>query len=462
MNIVEKSFYLSGIFSSIKTSSWSTNEIKMVMLLMSKISDYKIYLPDFSLDGDVDINSLNQAIKKVPLEYSFDKSEFMKITGVPKNHLSREINKVVTQITSRNIITPHPLCPNDEQSSESLSWFSKSNYNNKTGQILIKVNPDAIDRLVAFVKYTKINFGVISSFKSSYSIYTYIFIRIIKDTSRINNKNIEVNLTDYKARLGLSSKYKIISSFKEYVLDVIVREINDSSDMIISYALIKEGRSYNKIKFSFDYKQKFESKQEQETVKTDNLLGFNMNMLNNSDDEFVSPFEAKLVSWGIRAKKVVQIESEYSLDAISKAIEETEKANSDCSIKSTKAAFFIGVLENKEFESQKLFEQQQKKAIEEQQKLEKKLLGKEYDTIQSFVHRNEAELSSYLSAKSMGAVFELSESIKSELDNLKNIDATKFKGFRSRLPVLFDGYFDMKKKKNILPNMHDFLKSIRK
>ena len=46
-DIVEKGFYLTSIFSNIKSkNSWSINEIKVVLLLFKELSNYKIYLPN--------------------------------------------------------------------------------------------------------------------------------------------------------------------------------------------------------------------------------------------------------------------------------------------------------------------------------------------------------------------------------------------------------------------------------
>ena len=44
-SIVEKSFYLSSIFADIKPEhSWSSNEIKLVLLLFSELSQSRIYI----------------------------------------------------------------------------------------------------------------------------------------------------------------------------------------------------------------------------------------------------------------------------------------------------------------------------------------------------------------------------------------------------------------------------------
>lgn len=456
--LVTRTFNLTSLFADIKSEhNWSTYEVKTVMLLFSELDKYHIYLPDH----DVETVEINENLIDAPYIYKFHKDDFIFLTGVRKEHLSREINKIRKSLISKSIHLPHPLKLQDEKSGISITWFTYIEYDNSSGMLELHVNQKALPRLLAFVKYSKVSFNSIAKLKNSYSIFTYLSIKIIKDSSyKGSATSFTIPISEYKEKIGVHGKYKMIRQFREFVLNVVEKEINTHTELELTYSLIKEGRSYNKIKFDFDYKNKLDNRQGKDFNQSDSLFGFNVNMIDNGDD-FASPFEAKLVSWGIRAKKVVQIENEYSLDAISKAIDETEKADSAGTIKTTKSAFFIGVLENKEFESQKLFEEQQNKAIEEKKKQEKKLLGQEYDSIQSFIHRNESEISNYLSAKSMGATFELSDEVKFELNNLQNIDESKFKSFRARLPVLFDGYFDMKEKKSLSPNMYVFLKIIK-
>ena len=66
----------------------------------------------------------------------------------------------------------------------------------------------------------------------------------------------DISIEEFKEKLSLKNKYKDINLFRLRVLDVITKEINDYTDMIISYDLIKEGRAYSKIRFDFDYKNK--------------------------------------------------------------------------------------------------------------------------------------------------------------------------------------------------------------
>ncbi|WP_150464699.1 replication initiation protein [Francisella sp. XLW-1] len=451
-NIVEKSFYITSLFASIKSEhNWTSNEVKTVLLMFSKMDKYKLYIPDFSNN-----EALYEAIKKIPNVYKISKDEFIKATGIRKDNASREINNVRKKLVSKVIHTPHPF-EDDADSGESISWFKKISYSSQNGEVTLEVNEYALERLIAFVKYSKISFENIVRLKSSYSIYTYLFLKIIKDISYKEKLSREdISIEEFKEKLSLKNKYKDINLFRLRVLDVITKEINDYTDMIISYDLIKEGRAYSKIRFDFDYKDKALITNETDNDdKSNNLFGFEI-----SDSNEDSYFEAILTSWGIRAKKVVEIEESYSIDAINEAIEVTKQAIDSDSIKTTPAAFFIGTLENKELQSQVEFEREQLLIREQQEKERKAALLAEYEAIEKFINDNSDEISNYLSISSGGGLFELSRDVKEQLENLSCVDIEKFKDFRSKFVVLEQGFWDMKQRKEIRPNMYQFLKFI--
>ena len=455
-DIVEKSFYIADLMANIRSDSkWTECEIKVVLMLFSKISEYRIYIPDYYKDKKnkiVDKNKVYESLSKVPREYKFSKEEFRKITSVDKSHLSREINKVRKSLVKKTINTPHPMDIDDLDSGETIAWFSKITYQSSIGEILIKVNEDAIDRFAAFVKYTKIDFSKIVAIRNANSIYYYLFFKIIADSS--NDRNITISLQEFKDKINLSNKYEKLSHFKEKVLNVVRKEINVHTDLNLDYELIKEGRAFKKIKFTFDYKE-FHKKAEMES-KYHKLLDTNTHIYS-----FKSPFEEIFKLWAISPTKINEINDNYSLNAVSDAIQLTQESIEKGDIKKTPAAFFLGILDNKHLEEESELIIQQKEADKKQAEQKGKSLAAEYDFIQRFINDNDLEISKYLAAKSLGAEYSLNNNIKEELANIACVDVEKYKEFRSHLPVLHNGYFNATADKIVRPNMYAFLLSIR-
>lgn len=316
--LIEHSFYLSNLFSNIKPEhSWSTNEIKLILLLLSSISDYRIYIPDLSTEKRVE--ELKSKVEKIPSEYLFTREKFSAITGIGTDHVSREIKKTIKSLANKYIFTPHPLDLESDYSCVAIPWFSELKYLNTTGEIYFDINKKALERLVAFVKYSKINFKYIANIKNHNSINLYIFFKIILDTSLKRSLSLEIH--ELKKQLNLTGKYKDINLFRDKVLKVASDEINKLSDIKISFSLEKEGRSYKKVVFEFHNK-----KNQQTISKKSNLsqgiehqaIDESLNLNINDQDVIIS---AQLQSYGIPRNKALEYVKTYGADTCKIGIE---------------------------------------------------------------------------------------------------------------------------------------------
>lgn len=449
-DIVKRSFYLTSQFAEVRPdSSLSNNGFKIALSLFAYLSNYRIYLPEALKIKSLE--EINDEISKIPLEYSLTKSQFMDITGVTSTNFSREIKAVRKELAGKIINTPHPD-DTDEDSGVSIPWFSRISYSAKKGILNFELNKYAVEKLVAFYKYTKIDPKYLQPLKSQYSSYTYIFLKIIKDISYRERLTSQIiGLEELKERLGLKGKYKVINMFEEKVLEVVKKEINEKTDFIYDYELIKEGRAYTYIKLLFDYKKKHI-----EEFKELSINDFdNIEVMFDEDD---SPFEKILISWGIRAKKIVEIENEYSFDVIGKSIDIVQQQIDSGKIEdlSKIGGYFLTVLDNKNKE----YEFKEKQQIKEKEALilrnQEKDLGEYYDNIRRFFIDNENEIKNFLIAGLENNKYPLEENIKHSLKDII-LDLDKFKDFRPRLPIFFEGYWDEQRQAVVNPNLYTLL-----
>lgn len=434
--IVKKSFYLTSLFADIKSEhNWTTNETKMTLLMLSELDQYKIYLPDFD-NFDSSIGEYKKTLKNIPTSFSFTRKQFIDITGVRTEHAAREIKKTVKGLLSKIIITPHPLYPDDPNSLEGITWFTKINYSNGDGIINVKMNEDAIERLIAFVKYTNIRFENIIKLQNQYAIFTYIILKILIDSSKINH--IEITVDDFKEKVGCSKKYKYVKDFRKYVLEVIDSEINKNTDIDFDYELVKKGRSYSNIKFNFNYKVKTNKKPEI-IAKVNNKL--NQGKQKAKDEKLPKDIEAILVSWGIKKEPTIkEWSTEYSKEAFQKSIDITLDAISKGNIKKTPAGYFKKVLENKKWEENYLSEQKEIEAKKEKKRREDAKKSKEYDELYSFVLSNEDIISSVLTTHYKHLPIINRDAIPI-FKKLKSLDADRFIAYKNT-PVVKFYYFE--------------------
>jgi len=82
--------------------------------------------------------------------------------------------------------------------------------------------------------------------KSQYSLRLY---EILKSYENFHKKIFEID--DLKKKLS-AEHYTLFADFQRNVIDIAIREINDLSDINVSYKIIKESRRFTKIEFKIE------------------------------------------------------------------------------------------------------------------------------------------------------------------------------------------------------------------
>lgn len=128
-----------------------------------------------------------------------------------------------------------------------VRWVSELGYVENKGLVLVNLS-DTVISLISRLEsqFTKYHLKQVSGFKSKYSIRLYELV--VKWLSiGVTQKYL---ISDLRERLGVGiQEYKTMSLFKVNVLDKAFNEINQKSDLIISYEQFKEGRTITHVQF---------------------------------------------------------------------------------------------------------------------------------------------------------------------------------------------------------------------
>jgi plasmid replication initiation protein len=92
--------------------------------------------------------------------------------------------------------------------------------------------------------------------KSKYSIRIYELLKSYEFVSEYIFK-----IESLKKMLD-AEKYKLYADFRVKVIDVAVREINEFSDITVTYAIEKQGRKFEKIVFKINQKKDIDERLE--------------------------------------------------------------------------------------------------------------------------------------------------------------------------------------------------------
>ncbi|PWJ53429.1 replication initiator protein [Dyadobacter jejuensis] len=139
-----------------------------------------------------------------------------------------------------------------------VALMSSAKYLRGQGKIQITISDKIIPYLVDLKRnFTSFQLFCVLSMKSKYAKWLYLQFSRWKDKGRISFEIDELKyllkLKDPKGKE--SEQYKSWSTFKEKVIDIAVKQINDKSDLHIQYSVTKKGKKINRISFEITIKE---------------------------------------------------------------------------------------------------------------------------------------------------------------------------------------------------------------
>lgn len=166
-------------------------------------------------------------------------------------------------------------------------WISQVKYLDNEGAIEVVFTPAVVQGIsrINGVKefFTQYLLTQTSQLKSVYSTRLYELLIQWRSTG----KTPIVNLQDFRAQLGIDeNQYKLMSDFKKRVLDLAVNDINEQTDIKVSYQQHKNGRLISG--FSFSFKQKKLASQSIESERDPNTLDLFSKMTDKQRHSFAN------------------------------------------------------------------------------------------------------------------------------------------------------------------------------
>lgn len=121
--------------------------------------------------------------------------------------------------------------------------------------------------------FTAYNLEYVLLFKSAYSIRLYELLR-----SNLNTGKLEISLDDFRDYFMLGYKYQPYKELRRNVIEVAISEINNYTDIIISYTTERTGHKITKLIFNISKK----SHVDELHASTKRLLEFDKTLQNKN------------------------------------------------------------------------------------------------------------------------------------------------------------------------------------
>jgi plasmid replication initiation protein len=198
------------------------------------------------------IGLINPLQKNFPLSYRVDIDRFAKMFDRRHGQIYKEVKEaVVKRFWERDF-----SYIDEKGKTVTLRWLTKMVHEDKTGYIEIKFSEEVQPYLHALQgNFTAYYIEQISKFKSVYSVRLYEHSLMVLNKNKTNKDEFTLLISEIKKQLEVTDKYDRFTNFKVRVLEKSKKEINDFSDLVFDYEVIKLGRYPHEIKFTISKKQ---------------------------------------------------------------------------------------------------------------------------------------------------------------------------------------------------------------
>ena len=179
------------------------------------------------------------------------------------------------EVASKNLLNRSFSYINERGKRVGVTWVIRAIY--EDGYISVCFPDEVLTMLKAFdasnpfTKYKKENVLLL---KGEYSIDLYHIAKKYEGMS-----TFQITLEDYKLELGLPKSYNRINNLKARALEPAIKEINEKTDINITYENIKRGRTVIGLKFTVKPKAKLiktlEAKRDPHTADMFTIDGLN-------------------------------------------------------------------------------------------------------------------------------------------------------------------------------------------
>ncbi len=132
-------------------------------------------------------------------------------------------------------------------------WVSQIGYIETEGSVQLIFAPAIVPLITRLEKqFTSYELAQVAKLGSKYAMRLYELLIAWRSTGKLT-----IDLFEFREKLGLGvSEYKVMSDFKKSVLDLAVTQVNQHTDIKVSYEQHKKGRTISGFTFRFKVKPK--------------------------------------------------------------------------------------------------------------------------------------------------------------------------------------------------------------
>ncbi len=179
---------------------------------------------------------------EIPKEITLTAMEFSELMGIELKNAHRELYKAADALFKSSVIL------RTEGEETEIHWVQKRVTKLKgEGAVTLTWSDDVVKYISQLQgRFTNYKLRNISLLQSPHSIRIYELLMRFKATGERS-----IHLEDFKSALGISGKYKQFKILHRDVLKKSIDELNERSDLTVSFEPITKGRKVTGLAFTF-------------------------------------------------------------------------------------------------------------------------------------------------------------------------------------------------------------------
>ena len=132
-------------------------------------------------------------------------------------------------------------------------WVSRIKYIDDSAILEITFAPDVVPLITRLEKhFTSYQIQQVTQLTGKYAIRLYELLIAWREVGKVP----QIELLEFRAKLGVEDdEYKAMNHFKSRVLEPSIKQINQHTDITVSYEQHKKGRTITGFSFKFKHKQ---------------------------------------------------------------------------------------------------------------------------------------------------------------------------------------------------------------
>ena len=132
-------------------------------------------------------------------------------------------------------------------------WVSRIKYIDDSAILEITFAPDVVPLITRLEKhFTSYQIQQVTQLTGKYAIRLYELLIAWREVGKVP----QIELSEFRAKLGVEdNEYKAMNHFKSRVLEPSIKQINQHTDITVSYEQHKRGRTITGFSFKFKHKQ---------------------------------------------------------------------------------------------------------------------------------------------------------------------------------------------------------------